>query len=82
MRQMMEEATDNETDDGGSNRWWDRWWRKRPMMRQMRTQSDGQKHIDTQLSLTLNFYPVIYYSTCNKFRSTSTLADPNPNYIS
>ena len=52
------------------------------MMRQMRTQSDGQKHIDTQLSLTLNFYPVIYYSTCNKFRSTSTLADPNPNYIS
>ena len=52
------------------------------MMRQMRTQSDGQKHIDTQLLLTLNFYPVIYYSTCNKFRSTSTLADLNPNYIS
>jgi hypothetical protein len=51
------------------------------MMRQMRTQSEGQKHTDTQLSLTLNFYPVIYYSTCNKFRSTSTLADPNPNYI-
>jgi hypothetical protein len=37
------------------------------MMRQMRTQSEGQKHTDTQLSLTLNFYPVIYYSTCNKF---------------